>query len=78
MPRRGILRALALLPAALAGCAAAKAERAPGPGLEPSAAPPARALPPGAVAAVRGFQLSGEGEPALVFRAAAARPGDPR
>ncbi len=83
VPRRGILRALALAPAALAGCAAGLAERAPpdgGGGSDPAAASGgAAALPPPAdpaLAAVRGFRLAPDAEPAFVFRAATSRPGE--
>ena len=68
--RRNVLRALALAPAALAGCAGARAERAP--------APPPRTAGSAAVEAVRAFRLAPDAEPAAVFRAAAARPGEPR
>jgi hypothetical protein len=83
LPRRGILRALALAPAALAGCAAATLERggepaAGGSGAQAPAAPRAPAPAPAAVAALRGFRLPPEAEPAAVFRATGARPGDPR
>jgi hypothetical protein len=82
LPRRGILRALALAPAALAGCAGATAERGGGPAAagdraaQPSTAP--RGAAPSAVAAVRDFRLPADAEPAAVFRATAARPGEPR
>ncbi|HEX9308418.1 MAG TPA: hypothetical protein VF912_04115 [Anaeromyxobacter sp.] len=80
IPRRGLLRALALAPAALAGCAAARGQR-PGPaaGSAPSAVDaggPAAADP--AIAAVRAVRLSADAEPAFTFRAALARPGEPR
>jgi hypothetical protein len=82
LPRRGVLRALALAPAALAGCAAGRAElAAPAPSAaEDGAAPPpqpARAATAGAVAAIRAFRLPADAEPASIFRAAAARP-EPR
>lgn len=71
--RRAFLGALALAPAALAGCATGAAgaggERSEPPSTQPSGEPAS-----GALAAVREFPL-GEGvEPAHVFRAAAARP----
>lgn len=94
LPRRRVLRALALAPAALAGCAAARPELAappapvtpPGPQVEPgasaaapsSAAAPAAAPPPPALAAIRAYRLPADAEPAFVFRAAAVRPGEPR
>lgn len=69
--RRRFLGALALAPAALAGCGGAR-------GASTGAARAARdapAAPTGAAAeAVRAFPLE-EGEPAVIFRAAAARPG---
>ncbi len=77
IPRRGLLRALALAPAALAGCAAARVER-PG----PAAAAPALAGTPAAgdaaVAAVRAVRLPADAEPAFTFRAVLTRPGEPR
>ena len=80
-PRRGILRALALAPAALAGCAGPATERASASG-DPAAAKssPAPAPPPGGgpVAAVRAFQLAADAEPAFSFRAATVRPGESR
>ena len=82
-PRRGILRALALAPAALAGCAGPAAERASAAGdpAAPKQKPsPALTPPPGggAVAAVRAFRLAADAEPAFSFRAATARPGESR
>jgi hypothetical protein len=80
-PRRGILRALALAPAALAGCAGPAAERASAAGDPAAPKPsPAGAPPPGggAVAVVRAFRLAADAEPAFSFRAAMARPGEPR
>jgi hypothetical protein len=79
LPRRQLLRVLAVAPAALAGCAAGRAgptatpEGAAAPG-QPSPAP----LAPGALATVRAFRLAADAEPAFVFRAAAARTGEPR
>jgi hypothetical protein len=84
LPRRGVLRALALAPVALAGCAAGRAGPAPAaPGApgDPGPAPAAQAapaLPAGALAALRTFRLPADAEPAFVFRAVAARPGEPR
>jgi hypothetical protein len=85
LPRRRILRALALAPAALAGCAGATAERAGAAGpregdaaTPPSPRPAPAPAPANAVAAVRAFQLAADAEPAFSFRAAASRPGDPR
>jgi hypothetical protein len=76
--RRAFLGALALAPAALAGCATGAA-RAGSTGGEPSALPAVQPTPApgsagGALAAVREFPLDAGVEPALVFRAAAARP----
>jgi hypothetical protein len=85
VPRRGVLRALALAPAALAGCAAGRGERSAGtsaPSEDGGEAAPTQAAPRGAgaaaVEAVRAFRLAPDAEPADVFRAAAARPGEPR
>jgi hypothetical protein len=79
--RRSVLRALALAPAALAGCAGAAA----GAG---AARPSASAVPPrpkaapavsaAAIAALRRLELPADAEPASIFRAAASRPGEPR
>ena len=75
--RRGLLRALAVVPAALAGCTASRAERPAAAGAAPvlPAAPPA-ALSPGAPSAIRALALPADAEPAFVFRAAASRPAD--
>jgi hypothetical protein len=78
--RRGFLGALALAPAALAGCAGGSA--AAGAGAPPHAAAAGAPDAPAdtrvaALAAVRGFALAPGAEPAFVFRAAAARPGEP-
>jgi hypothetical protein len=74
--RRLFLGALALAPAALAGCAGGKGARgrgeAAGAGLPPAAAGP----PDPVLAPVRNFPLSADAAPAFVFRAAAARPGE--
>ena len=73
--RRAFLGALALAPAALAGCATAakRAEAQDGePPLSPSA--PSAEAAGGALAAVRDYPLGAGVEPAHVFRAAAARP----
>lgn len=83
LPRRGVLRALALAPVALAGCAAGQANPAAAPvgaAGDAGAAPAAQAaaLPAGALAVLRAFRLPADAEPAFVFRAAAARPGEPR
>jgi hypothetical protein len=81
VPRRRFLEALALAPAAAAaGCAASGAERRPADGgaeaAETGAGPaPRRAAP---VSAIRAFPVGADAEPAFVFRAAGARPGDPR
>ncbi len=78
--RRGVLKALALAPAAIAGCAAARAERA-APSEEdgslPVDAPGAAAAPGAAVAAIRAFPVPADAEPAFVFRAAGARQREP-
>jgi hypothetical protein len=81
--RRGFLGALALAPAALAGCAGGSSSA----GARPAASGGARAgdVPAGAVdgtraaavAAVRSFPLAADVEPAFVFRATAARPREP-
>jgi len=75
--RRSVLRALALAPAALAGCASAGAGAARGAGgaRERAAVP---AVSPEAVAAIRKVELPADAEPASLFRAAASRPGGPR
>jgi hypothetical protein len=86
LPRRGILRALALAPAALAGCAAGSAAGSAERGGVPAAVggraekPPAApgAPVPATVAAVRALRLPADAEPAAVLRATAARPGEPR
>ena len=89
-PRRGVLRALAHAPAALAGCAGPRTEHplalAPAPrGTvekdEAGAPAPAAAAAPAssaALAAIRAVPLAADAEPAFVFRAAASRPGEPR
>jgi hypothetical protein len=79
VPRRRILRALALAPAALAGCAAGRAAGVATPDGGAAAGaptPPVRPAAARAVAAVRAFRLTADAEPAFVFRA--ARPGEPR
>ena len=76
--RRGVLRLLALAPAALAGCAATVAEAGRTGG--PAGAPRGVAPPPvsaASVGTVRSYRLPAETEPAAVFRAAASRPGEP-
>jgi hypothetical protein len=76
--RRGFLGALALAPAALAGCASSGAAAPRGRVAAPPGAPAARKEGGDpAVAAVRAFPLRPDAEPVLVFRAAAARPGEP-
>jgi hypothetical protein len=75
--RRAFLGALALAPAALAGCATGAGRAAAGgePTVLPAPAPPGEpAGRGGALAEVRQFPLDAGVEPALVFRAAAARP----
>ncbi len=78
--RRGFLGALALAPAALAGCATASG------GAKGRSATSAQAglagrgdapREPGALGPVRSFPLPRDAEPAAVFRAVAARPGEP-
>jgi hypothetical protein len=78
LARRRFLGALAAAPAALAGCAGAGGAAA-GSGAEPRAGGSAPGAPPpdAATRAVRGLALSPEAEPAFVFRAGAARPGEP-
>jgi hypothetical protein len=81
LARRGFLEVLALAPvaAALGGCAGARAAAAAAP-----PAPPERAgrVPwvdeAAALDAIRDAIVPEDAEPALVFRAAAARPGEPR
>jgi hypothetical protein len=75
-----VLKALALAPLAAAGCAAAEAERA-GSGDAPARSEDVRrggASGAAALGAIRAHPLPPEAEPAFVFRAAAARPGDAR
>ncbi|HET8540849.1 MAG TPA: hypothetical protein VFL83_13340 [Anaeromyxobacter sp.] len=81
LARRRFLGALAAAPAALAGCSGAAAApgataRAPGAPAPAGAAgrPPA---PDAATRAVREQPLAADAEPAFVFRAGAARPGEP-
>lgn len=79
VPRRRLLQALAFAPAAVAGCAAARAER-PAVDADGTPLPSARSGAEGfgpALAALRAFKVPADAEPAFVFRAAAARPGDP-
>ncbi len=81
IPRRGMLKALALAPAAVAGCAAPRAERtAPGADARAGAGAGASGAAPSgaALAEVRAFRVPADVEPAFVFRAAAARPGEPQ
>lgn len=77
LPRRGFLGALALAPAALAGCASSAAAAPRGRLAAPPRSPAAQGESNPAVAAVRAFPLRPDAEPVLVFRAAAARPGEP-
>lgn len=80
VPRRRMLKALALAPATLAGCAAVGAAE-PGPAAAPRARP---AAAPGAPAhdailrALRSFPVPADAEPAFVFRAGGVRPGERR
>jgi hypothetical protein len=79
VPRRRVLKALALVPAAAAGCAGAHAEGAARTdGAAAQRRGDARSPAGPAVAAIRAHPVPAEAEPAFVFRAAAARPGDPR
>lgn len=80
LARRQFLGALAVAPAALAGCAAAGASGPHAPadqGGEPHAgsAPLGAAAADAAAHAVREQPLPVEAEPAFTFRAAAVRPG---
>jgi hypothetical protein len=82
LARRRFLGALALAPAALAGCAAAgpagSTAAAGAPGTVPSAgAPPRAAAPDALIDAVREHPLAADDAPAFVFRAGAARAGEP-
>jgi hypothetical protein len=77
--RRGFLGALALAPAAIAGCvggSAAGRSAAPGGAGTGDALAPAAARSAAATAVVRSFPLAADVEPAFVFRATAARPGE--
>jgi len=78
--RRRFLGALALAPAAVAGCAASRAER-PAADADGMPLPPTRSDADAtrrSLAAIRAFPVPADADPAFVFRAAAARPGDPR
>jgi hypothetical protein len=78
LPRRRFLGVLAAAPAALAGCAGAAAVAAPTSSAGAGDAAPARApAPDDATRAVREQPLRPDAEPAFVFRAGAARPGEP-
>jgi hypothetical protein len=73
--RREFLRLLALTPAALAaGCAGAKVSAPAKTGTEASR--PAAAAAPDPLAPIRSAPLPMDAEPAFVFRAAPARPGE--
>jgi len=78
LARRRFLGALAVAPAALAGCASSGSARrgsaGPGQGAPATPHPPA---PDAAIRAVRELALPAEAEPAFVFRAGTARPGEP-
>jgi hypothetical protein len=78
LPRRRMLKVLAVAPAALAGCASVKAERATPDASAGASRGPDAAAPEAALAAIRSFPLAPDAEPAFVFRATAARPGEPR
>jgi nitrous oxide reductase len=82
LARRRFLGALAAAPAALAGCSAVGAAGSMGgagpPGAGAVSGAPARApAPDAATRAVREQPLPSDAEPAFVFRAGAARPGEP-
>jgi hypothetical protein len=80
LARRRFLGALALAPAALAGCATAgtRGGDAPGGAASQGARAPSRLpAPDAATRAVRGLTLPPDAEPAFVFRAGTARPGEP-
>lgn len=72
--RRAFLGTIALAPAALAACAGASGRRGAGASAATAPAPPP--APETGLAAVRSFPLPAGAEPALVFRAVAARPGE--
>ncbi len=78
VPRRGVLKALALAPATIAACAGARAER-PAAGEKPRSVAAAdgggSGAPDAALAAIRAVRVPPDAEPAFVFRAA-ARPGE--
>jgi hypothetical protein len=81
--RREFLRLLALAPVAAAGCATTGGARSPASaqGAGPSAPGPgapaeAAATEPDPLAPVRDFPLPMGSEPAFVFRAVLARPGE--
>jgi hypothetical protein len=80
--RRGVLRLLALAPAALAGCATAGTKPSQGREAAAGAPPPRPAAAPAvsaaAVASIRSFPVPADTEPAQVFRAAGSRAGEPR
>ncbi len=78
LARRSFLGALALAPAALACATPGAARPAAGSGPVPPMAEPAGSGEDRALAAVRAVPLTGDSEPAIVFRAAAARPGTRR
>jgi len=75
IPRRDFLGTLALAPAALAACAAPGARAGGGGTPGPARSPEAPGDDSAALAAVRVFPLGPDAEPALVFHAAAVRPG---
>lgn len=77
LARRGFLGALALVPAALAGCASGSRASRGGEGAPSLRRPPPDERRDARLAAVRSHPLAADAEPALVFRAAAARPGEP-
>jgi hypothetical protein len=79
MPRRGVLRALSLVPGALAACSAAGAAARPGgsasaPGPSPSAPPAPPATP--SLERLREFAVGAAAEPAFTFRATMIRTGE--
>ncbi len=78
LARRRFLGALAVAPAALAGCGTSGAARREGTDGGAGASQGSRAAAPDAVVrAVREARLPPDAEPAFVFRAGSARPGEP-
>ncbi len=79
LARRRFLGALAVAPAALAGCATAAAAGAAtgGPPAAPRGGATPAPAPDAATRTVRDQQLPPDAEPAFVFRAGSVRPGEP-